>query len=146
MRWLHSVVPGRPLFLSFSYQKGLFGLNLCQRSQSNWLQDYLSCKERSALKSSIPLGLLESKIEQRESELANANNHFSEDYDVNVHRYLAQCRKSVVTPPQKYSAKQGNRWVFLNENVRPNQQLDVIEYGVLLQNLMKTFIFRCFFL
>ena len=34
------------------------------------------------------MGLLESKIEQRESELANANNHFSEDYDVNVRNYV----------------------------------------------------------
>ena len=32
------------------------------------------------------------------------------------------------------------------ENLRPNKQLDVIEYGVLLQNLLNTFIFRGFFL
>ena len=30
---------------------------------------------------------------------------------------------------------------FSNENLRPNQQLDVIGYNVLLQVLLKTFIF-----
>ena len=33
---------------------------------------------------------------------------------------------------------------FFHENLRPNQHLDVFEYGVLLQNLLKTFIFSGF--
>ena len=37
-------------------------------------------------------------------------------------------------------------WYFFYENLRPNQQQDVIEYGVLLQNLLNFFIFRVVFL
>ncbi len=46
----------------------------------------------------------------------------------------------------KYFAPRAIEGYFFYENLRLNQQLDVIEYGGVLQNLLKTFIFRGFFL
>ena len=57
---------------------------------------------------------------------------------------LAQCRKILMTPLGNIGRTRIIGGYFFYENLRPNQQLDVIEYGVLLQNLLKTFIFRVF--
>jgi hypothetical protein len=59
---------------------------------------------------------------------------------------LSQCRKTVMTPLSNIGRTRKIKGYFFYENLRPNQQLDVIEYGVLLQNRLKTFIFRGFFL
>ena len=60
---------------------------------------------------------------------------------------LAQCSKTVMTPPLKnIGLTRAIEGYFFYENLRLNQQLDVIEYGGVLQNLLKTFIFRGFFL
>ena len=57
---------------------------------------------------------------------------------------LAQCRKILMTPLGNIGRTRIIGGYFFYENLRPNQQLDVIEYGVLLQNLLKTLIFRVF--
>ena len=47
---------------------------------------------------------------------------------------------------QKYSVNLDNKGVFFYENLRPNQQLDVLGYKGFLQNLSEIFIFRGVFL
>jgi hypothetical protein len=52
-----------------------------------------------------------------------------------------------MTPPlKKFGRTRAIEGHFINENLWPNRQLYVIGYKVLLQNLLKTFIFRGFFL
>ena len=49
-----------------------------------------------------------------------------------------------MTPLKNFGRTRVIEGHFLNENLGPNRQLYVIEYKVLLQNLLKTFIFRVF--
>jgi hypothetical protein len=52
-----------------------------------------------------------------------------------------------MTPPLKnIQQTRAIEGYFFYENLRPNQQLDVIGYKLLLQYLLKTFIFRFFLL
>ena len=83
---------------------------------------------------SDPRSLQVNYVRGRNSELMMRTNH------------LTQCSKTVMTPPQKFWGTRAIEGHVLNENLWPNLQLDVIEYEVLLQDLLKTFTFRVFFL
>ena len=83
---------------------------------------------------SDPRSLQVNYVRGRNSELMMRTNH------------LTQCSKTVMTPPQKIWGTRAIEGHVLNENLWPNLQLDVIEYEVLLQDLLKTFTFRVFFL
>ena len=56
----------------------------------------------------------------------------------------SQCSKTVMTPLKNIGRTRAIVGYFFYENLRLNQQLDVIEYGVLLQKLLIFFIFRVF--
>ena len=56
---------------------------------------------------------------------------------------LAQCFKILMTPLKNIQQTRAKEGIFY-ENLRPNHQLDVIGYKVLLQNFLKTFICRIF--
>jgi hypothetical protein len=57
---------------------------------------------------------------------------------------VAQCSKTVITPLKNIQRTRAIEGYSFYENLRPNQQLDVIGYKVLVKNLLKTFIFRVF--
>jgi hypothetical protein len=57
---------------------------------------------------------------------------------------LAQCRKTVMTPLKNIQRTRTIKGYLFYENLRPNQQLDVLGYMGFLQNLLKTFIFKVF--
>jgi hypothetical protein len=62
---------------------------------------------------------------------------------------LTQCNNTLMTPSppplKKFGRTRAIEGHVLNENLWPNLQLDVIGYKVL-QDLLKTFTFRFFFL
>ena len=69
---------------------------------------------------------------------------FCSPFSQSASTQLAQCRKTVMTPLKNFGRTRAIEGHFFNENLWPKLQLYVIGYKVLLQNLLKTFIFRVF--
>ena len=62
-----------------------------------------------------------------------------------VEASLSQCSKTVMTPLKNRGPTRTIAGYFFNENLRPKLQLDVIGCQALLQNLLKTLLFRDFY-
>ena len=71
---------------------------------------------------------------------------FCSPFSQSASTQLAQCRKTVMTPLKNFGRTRAIEGHFFNENLWPKLPLYVIGYKMLLQNLLKTFIFRVFFL